>query len=462
MNAGSKKNLKKSAKEDSKDYSPEDQRESKIQESKIQESKIQEQTGQQEYHRQTHLFEKEETVIQKAEVILTEPGFHEAPLHKEYIDLLEGYRRMYKQLKFLVKMSDKQQLRLNQLNEKLELRNRFIEKTFGRYVSDDVAREILESPKGALIGGEKRIVSLLISDLRGFTSITETLSAEQTVHIVNIYLETMIDIVFKYEGTIDEFLGDGLLAVFGAPAVQQNHAQRAVACAVEMQQAMKDVNRKNHLSGLPELEMGIGVNTGELVVGNIGSTRRTKYGVVGSHVNLTSRIESYTVGGQVFASENTANACGDLLEISEQIDVMPKGVKKPITIYDISGIRGEFNLSLPEKQEKPLYRLKPPVAVKFSILSGKHAGRKRSIGELTGFNNRNAEIVTEQVLPKLTNLKISVFGEKGKEEITEMYAKVIRIYPSDPPVYRIHITSIPPEEIAILERLTATIPEPSP
>src|SRR5919199_53781 len=150
----------------------------------------------------------------------------------------------------------------------------------------------------------------LMSDLRGFTSLMGCLAPEQVVTIINRYLSAMVDVILQYEGSINEFIGDAIFVIFGAPLWRPDHAQRAVACAVAMQLAMVSVNAQNRSDGLPEVEMGIGVNTGEVVVGNLGSHKRTKYGVVGTHVNLTARIESYTVGGQILISATTLQEAG--------------------------------------------------------------------------------------------------------------------------------------------------------
>ena len=141
------------------------------------------------------------------------------------------------------------------------------------------------------------------------------------------------------------------------------------------------MNSRCREKGYPEVHQGIGINSGQLVVGNIGSKKRMKYGVVGRNVNLTARIESYTVGGQIFISENTVEECGQhLLRIDDRMDVMPKGVKKPITIYEVGGIRGEFNLFLPEKVDVPLLDLPHPIPIEFTVLEGKHAGDARYKG----------------------------------------------------------------------------------
>jgi class 3 adenylate cyclase len=185
------------------------------------------------------------------------------------------------------------------LADQLRVRNRFIQETFGRYLSDAVVSEILESPDGLRLGGEKRTVTMLMSDLRGFSAMAERLAPEQVVRVINNYLGTMADVILAHDGTIDEFIGDSVLGFFGAPVARGDDARRAVACALAMQKGMERVNRQNREEGLPAVEMGIAVHTGDVVVGNIGSEKRAKYGAVGSHVNLTARIESYTCGGQV-------------------------------------------------------------------------------------------------------------------------------------------------------------------
>ncbi|MDJ0650627.1 MAG: adenylate/guanylate cyclase domain-containing protein [Xenococcaceae cyanobacterium MO_188.B19] len=159
-----------------------------------------------------------------------------------------------------------------------------IRQTFGRYLSDDVVKVLLEDPEGLQLGGETRRITILVSDIRGFSLLASRIPAEVVVKILNLYLETMTEIIFKYGGTIDEFLGDGILAIFGAPLIQEDHAEKAVATAIAMQQAIKSVNdRIATLKDLPDisLEMGISINTGEVVIGNIGSKARSKYGVVG-------------------------------------------------------------------------------------------------------------------------------------------------------------------------------------
>src|SRR5512143_574739 len=186
--------------------------------------------------------------------------------------------------------------------QELERRNEFIRKVFGRYTSDEVVEALLDAPDGLKLGGEKREVTILMSDLRGFTALAERLEPTQVVSLLNHYLSAMVEVIQQHGGTIDEIIGDAILVLFGAPVTAGDDARRAVLCALGMQKAMAAVNAHNQQKGWPAIEMGIALHTGEVVVGNIGSVKRSKYGVVGRTINTTARIESFTVGGQIIVS----------------------------------------------------------------------------------------------------------------------------------------------------------------
>lgn len=351
-------------------------------------------------------------------------------------------------------------LERNEAFAQLEKANRFIRSTFGRYLSDDIVNTLLESPEGLSLGGEKRTVTIMMSDLRGFTAMSERLPPESVVSIINVYLEAMTEIILKYQGTIDEFIGDAILAIFGAPVAREDDAPRAVACALEMQDAMAEVNRKYHQAGYPALAMGIGINTGDVVVGNIGSSKRAKYGVVGRHVNLTSRIESYTVGGQILVSENTRKACGPILRLDHELEIMPKGVRQPITIYEIGGIAGAFNIFLPVKKPIELKPLARSVPIEFTILEGKHAGKERYRGMIEKMTEGLAELQAQVSADQLSNLKIWLRDDHDQELGAELYAKVIEVLSESPPKLRIHFTTIPPEASLFFQQATQEPPLP--
>ncbi|BAY10722.1 CHASE2 domain-containing protein [Calothrix sp. NIES-2098] len=320
-----------------------------------------------------------------------------------------------------------------------------IRKTFGRYLTNEVVANLLENPDGLKLGGERRKITILTSDLRGFTAISERLPAEEVIKIINLYLGYMADVITQYQGTIDEFMGDGILVLFGAPTSREDDATRAIACAVAMQLAMEPVNETMKQLGLPHLEMGIGINTGEVVVGNIGSEKRSKYGIVGNQVNLTYRIESYSVGGQILISESTFQEVGSLVRIYEQKAVQPKGVQQPITIYQISGIGGEYNLYLPIEEEL-FVTLPEAIALQFIALDGKHIDGSMMTGNLIELSVKSAKISIKQsansvILAPLTNIKLNLMMPNSTVFSEDIYAKLVKQATEN--IFYIHFTNKP-------------------
>ncbi|PIW27007.1 MAG: hypothetical protein COW30_12205 [Rhodospirillales bacterium CG15_BIG_FIL_POST_REV_8_21_14_020_66_15] len=229
--------------------------------------------------------------------------------------------------------------------EDLFLRNEFIKKVFGQYVTNEVAEAALKSDGPLVLGGERRVVTVLMADLRGFTPMSEVLAPEEVVDALNMFLGTMTAIIMKYGGSVDNFIGDALMAVFGVPMAKDDDAERAVACAIEMQMAMAEVNGRVNDRGLPPLAMGIGLSTGEVVAGNIGSEMRLKYSVIGATVNLAARIESLAASGQIFASDATHRAVKDTVKSAGHLSVQLKGLSEPVPVHEITGIGGRYNLT---------------------------------------------------------------------------------------------------------------------
>ena len=314
--------------------------------------------------------------------------------------------------------------RVEQLASELEVRNRFIRKTFGRFLSDEVVAQLLESPEGLRLGGEKRRVTILMSDLRGFTSTGDRLTPEQLVGILNNHLGRMANIIMSYGGTVDEFIGDSVLALFGAPVSRPDDAERAVACAVAMQREVAQINLEHRQQGLPELDMAVAINTGDVVVGNIGSDKRMKYGVVGSHVNLTSRIEGLAVGGQVLISEPTLTEAGSDVLTGSRVDFRAKGFREPIAAFEVKGIGGKHDLQVPER-EAPLVSLPQSVAIQYSVLDGKAINAAVHEGQLIELSAYGC-IVEATVRPDLlTNLSMRVKNPSGPPFDGDVYAKVV-------------------------------------
>ncbi|HEY9872850.1 MAG TPA: adenylate/guanylate cyclase domain-containing protein [Candidatus Obscuribacterales bacterium] len=373
-------------------------------------------------------------------------------------ELAKSFNSMTEQLKeSFATLEDKVRDRTAELalaNEDLEIKNALIRKVFGRYLTNEVVANLLENPENLKLGGERRKITIVTSDLRGFTATSERLPPEEVVKILNFYLHNMADAIGKYYGTIDEFMGDGILILFGAPTVREDDAVRAVACAVEMQLAMVPVNEKMKEWGLPPLEMGIGINTGEVVVGNIGSEKRTKYGIVGSHVNLTYRIESYTVGGQIFISESTLKEAGSIVRIVSEKHVQPKGVQEPITIYEVGGIGGEYNLFL-TKEEQLFFSLPEPMPIQYMVIDGKHISDTLFKGSLVKLSAKEALISCYNgesygVPFPLSNIKLNLLTLFNAAE--DIYAKVLE-KSADNGSFYIHFTSKSPTVQARLDAL---------
>jgi len=322
----------------------------------------------------------------------------------------------------------------------LDIANRLIRQTFGRYLSDDLVDEILGSPEGAALGGASCIVTIMMSDLRGFTAFSEELPAESLMRLLNIYLKEMTGIILRYRGTIIEFIGDSIFAIFGAPLRRDDDAERAVSCAVEMQAAMDKINRQFNEMGFPEVEQGIGLNTGELVVGNLGSDKRTKYGAVGRDVNLTARIESYALGGQILVSESTLAACGPILRVDHKMKVRPKGVKTPITIYEVGGIGGGFNRYLPEKRQNEMVELSRSLSARFSIFDGKHATEEIFEGIVAKLGPDAATIYNSASVERWINIKISILDTDTQETAADLYGKITECDSKSAHTFKVHFT----------------------
>lgn len=226
--------------------------------------------------------------------------------------------------------------------EELERNHRFIRKTFGRYLSAEIVESLIDNPDGQTLGGSKRKVGIMMADIRGFTKLSEQLDAEQVVQILNTYLGVMSEIIMKHGGTVDEFIGDAILALFGAPVQSPDIADASVLCAIEMQQAMPLVNARNKELGLPEIYMGIGINYGEVVAGNIGSEKRAKYGVVGTPVNMASRIQAISAPGEILVAEQVLEAFqGELPDKGKRRTFIPKGSEHPLSLFPVNYKEGQ-------------------------------------------------------------------------------------------------------------------------
>jgi class 3 adenylate cyclase len=326
--------------------------------------------------------------------------------------------------------------------EELERRNQFIRKTFGRYTSDEIVEALLDVPEGLQLGGEKREITILMSDLRGFTALAERLEPTEVVALLNHYLSAMVEIIQGQGGTIDEIIGDAILVLFGAPVVQEDAPQRASRCALAMQKAMGRVNSFCEQQGWPRIEMGIALHQGPVVVGNIGSEKRSKYGVVGRTVNLTARIESFSVGGQVLVSPTLIDSSRGSLILGDEIEVHAKGMKEALKCRELLGHNDYPELTLEDGGEDCVL-LMSPLSIRYLRLTEKHLEEQLEPALLVGLSDRRAVIESSGPLSAYSNILLYL-DEESSGEVQELYAKVIRPLHESKDRYLIHFTSVAP------------------
>jgi len=211
-----------------------------------------------------------------------------------------------------------------------------------------------------------------------------------------------------------------------------------------MQLALASINEENLAENLPELEMGIGVHTGQVVLGNIGSPERMKYGVVGTHVNLTSRIQSFTTGGQVLVSEATRREVGPMLKTGNQTEVRAKGFEQPLTLYEAVAIGAPHKLTLPQHRDN-LIKMDHTIKVSYHVADEVHLNGELQTGSLIRLSAKQAELQLEAPVPIYSNLELVLTGTEGKTLGGSLYCKVVNAMTDGNQGYLVHFTSMSPE-----------------
>jgi len=225
-----------------------------------------------------------------------------------------------------------------------EKERRFIKEAFGQYLAPAIVKQLMEDPSMLKLGGEKKVLTAFFSDIEGFATISENLSPEEMVELLNLYLTEMTNIVLKYEGTVDKFVGDAIIAFFGAPISLEDHARRSCFAALDMQRRLDKLRKQWREKGNPELRMRVGINTGEIVVGNMGSLTRMDYTMMGDSVNLASRLEGANKQYHTYTtiSESTYEQAKDDIEARELDSIRVVGKIQPVKIYELLGRTGEI------------------------------------------------------------------------------------------------------------------------
>lgn len=343
------------------------------------------------------------------------------------------------------------------LGEEARERN-VMEDALGKFVHSQYVSTLMVDPTALQPGGVQRTVTVLMSDLRGFTGLAERYAPGEFVELLNAYLGRMADVVSRHGGSVNEFIGDAVLALFGAREGDLHDPLRAVACAADMQQELARFNDEHpeHV----DLQMGVGLATGEVVVGNIGSERRLKFGVVGEAVNLASRVESFTVGGEVLLAQETFELVQGSVEVQGPQKVIVKGRSAPLKMWSLQSLGPPYDLIVPKAAAEGGVFTVDLRAFVFKV-TGNHVARVALEASMTGLSADKADLVFEADTARLfDNIKLRI-DVPGEEPLDDVYGKLVATEALDDGRrrWRVRFTSVPtPSRLGALLPLTPTPP----
>lgn len=307
---------------------------------------------------------------------------------------------------------------------------------------------------------DSRHVTILLSDLRGFTSVAERFTALEMVKVLNRYFERMTEIIFQHGGTIDKFMGDAIMVLFGAPIAREDDIEAALACAIEMQLAMKDINEQNKASGMPSLYMGIGINTGEVVAGHLGSALHSEYTVIGDQVNLASRVEAHTLRGQILISESTYLLAQNFIETGDINEVKVKGKKGSVRMYELLSITKPSLLTAPPREMRNSPRVEVEMPLTFQLLKDKSVLQQKYLGQVIDMSYGGMCVVSPIWMEQFCNIKIALSLSFLGSDPSAIYAKVLRVSPvNERYECRLEFTSIDEKAALVIKEFVDGIVE---
>ena len=269
--------------------------------------------------------------------------------------------------------------------------------------------------------------TILISDLRGFTSISETYSPDEIISMLNRYFELMNTIIYKHNGIVDKLMGDSILAVFGSFDGAKKDAEDAISCAAEMQVAMYKFNRENQRLGMPQLYMGIGLNTGEVVSSRLGSALYSEHTIIGRDVNLAARIESYTVRGQVLISESTHQFTKSIAEVGAPTKVIVKGKREAVAMYEVLSVTNPDYLKIPEREIRRSPRVDVNIPFKFHICEGKIITSEQYVGRISNISTGGMLAYSDVLVEPHFFVRFTLDFNLPGLECNDIYGKVLSV-----------------------------------
>lgn len=340
----------------------------------------------------------------------------------------------------------------------LEEKNRFVREVFGRYVPDQVVAQLLEAPDGLRLGGQRREITTMMVDVRGFTALSERLEPEAVVDLLNRFLGIAVACIHRHGGTVNEILGDGLLVFFGAPVELDDPPSAAVAAAIELQIAMDRFRQEAHADGASRMAVGIGIHTAPAVVGNIGSAQRAKYTAVGSGVNLACRIESYTLGGQILISDTTLEKAGGAVRARRWGEIRAKGVSAPVVVHDVLGFDGDVPLVMPSRAADRAC-LPSDVRASVHLIDGKAVSERAIEGQCIRLSDRLAIVRAAERPPAGASVQLALTDAAGARSAGQCHGKVELSTVEGDDLFVVHITYADPSFLDTIEAFLAGVGE---
>ena len=271
-----------------------------------------------------------------------------------------------------------------------------------------------------------RHVAILLSDIRGFSEIAESYEASDIVAMLNRYFGAMGDLIEQYGGKIDKLMGDSILVTFGLLESSDRDVENAIACAVEMQLAMGRLNEENKSLGMPEIYQGIGINHGNVVVGNLGSKQYSENTIIGEEVNLTARIEAHCLRGQILISEKTLDVARDYVEVGSPNSVDVKGAKEPLQLFEVYSVSRPRELVVPRREGRKSPRVQVDMAATFQCLSGKIILPEKIPGRIVDISYHGMLMESGVRLTPLSEIKMKVSLSIFTEDTTDIFARIVK------------------------------------
>lgn len=268
-------------------------------------------------------------------------------------------------------------------------------------------------------------VSTLFADLRGFTAISSEYSAEIVIEMLNRYLGVMSEIVVQHGGMVDKFMGDSIMATFGTPQPQSKDLEQTLTCAVEMQLAMDAINQTNAELNLPPLHMGIGINTGSVMAGRLGSALHSEYTVIGDSVNIASRIESFSLRGQILIGQDTYKQAGRFIKVGKPIDIFVKGKPKPLEVHEVLEIPS-LQLKVPRREARRSQRVKVKMPFSYQKIEHKIVSDEILHGTIVDISYFGIQVDLQSPVKVFDDIKLDVDLSLIGYHAADIYGKVVR------------------------------------